>query len=345
MKTIELLQEYTIPWNERKVVNPITGNLVKIKSLPPELQNKYKPAHVRKEDAAKKAPTQDGMTDTEKKEQKLVFDFYVYVPEEYESVEDYIEAKGNAIPATISSTVVVETFPKDGYIIKFKHTPMEAVTHYLDWDNIEDKESFKDAEFKEMPETVDKRFKFMKYNTFTIFTLAPKDYLEDITILNDTPDDDGTVEKESETVKESIDMSLLKKLDLINESPKLDEATRALLAYEDNIPEVFTRITQAVTVMKAVMDNNPIGTMIENGMIDGNNSAKTKAEYELIYTQLTTAASSINETTDRLNALVAGLKANEKIEQESKEPEEKAPIKKPSSMEQLDKKAEEKEDA
>jgi hypothetical protein len=172
--------------------------------MTPEEQQRYKPKHLRSKD---ETSTKSNLDKYDRKN-KLLMDFYVSMPEEYESIEDFLKNVPLVI-GTTDSADVLSMFPVESRILKFKGVPIEAVKRYFTlktYNSNSDESEFKD--FKMNDE--EKKYNFIKFNNYRIFEITPADYIDKITVTDDTPDEDGFVDR-----RKDDDMGVLESLDLI----------------------------------------------------------------------------------------------------------------------------------
>lgn len=186
----EHIVEYIEPWRNRKVKSPFSDRMILVGSLPKDQQEKYRP-----KDAAEKS--EEELAAEYDLRNKYVFDFYISVPREYETVDDYI-AQNHNILATIDPADVMKYFDKNNYVIKLRNVPVEAIQKYFTLNKEND--NYKEATFEDLDkEDMKKAFDFVKFNEYHIFMIAPEKYKEDILVINDTPDErTGLVNKKKE---------------------------------------------------------------------------------------------------------------------------------------------------
>ena len=135
-------------------------------------------------------------------------DFYVSMPEKYDSIEEFL-TDTSIVVGTIDSTDVIERFPIENRILKFKGVPIDCVKRYLTLDS--DNTNSDTAEFKDFKQTdKEKKFNFIKFNDYRIFELEPSKYIDKITVVDDTPDETGYVDR-----RKDDDMGVLEDLDFI----------------------------------------------------------------------------------------------------------------------------------
>jgi len=213
--------DYYERWKEKRVRSPYTGNFVKVGSLPPKDQDRYRPFEFHRDDEEE----EEDVPDKFDIENKFVFDFYISVPMSWETIGKYLEAT-DLIPATIDSGCVVDMFPKDDRILKLKGVPVTAVRKYFD---LKPDGSNKDtAEFQDIPEmeSVELIFDFLRFNEFKIFAIDIDDCVDRITIVNDTPDDDGfvVIRKDDNGVLEAFN-TIFGKTSILSELENVDRDT------------------------------------------------------------------------------------------------------------------------
>ena len=207
--SIYIVEDYPYPWQNKRVFNNKTKRWNKVGSLAPNEQERYKPKWLRGKDST----TKKSDLDEYDKKNKLLMDFYVSIPESYESVDDYVDSAPMII-ATTSSTDVMSMFSKDNRVVKFKGVPIDAVKKFFTLK--EDNSNLEDAEFKDFKQLdAVKKNEFIKYNTYRIFQIAPKEYMDNITVVDDTPDEQGFVDR-----RKDDDMGVLEALSLIIDSSK-----------------------------------------------------------------------------------------------------------------------------
>ena len=214
MSILDYLVEYSkdykppsIAWRERRVWHKTkTGemNFVKIKSLTPDEQMKYKPmdlvkkakkakkldsAKIRKQTGGIPTQTQQPEIEPEKVVEGETFDFYFGVkdPEKYNEIKE-----GELVIATLDSSRAVDFEDDDGLRVVFvANVPIDTVKEYLDeegdWKKIEITDRDEKAEFIKFDET-----DFFKLDLFPF-----KDKLQ-LELQDDLDDDeDEDVKKES----------------------------------------------------------------------------------------------------------------------------------------------------
>jgi len=183
MKFAMFYEQEIDDWRERKVwhITP-TGqrNHVKIKSLSPEEQEKYKPAlldlHVKK----KKKSAENKNPEKKEKEKKAsageildpdLLDFYYIInsPEDIDKIE-----KGKLIKATDLSSKAIEWSGDDKYIVSVSNVPIKAVVLYKN-------DEGEMVHFPENMKTHDK-YEFIKFQENDEFLLNLFPFLEQITI-------------------------------------------------------------------------------------------------------------------------------------------------------------------
>ena len=192
------LVEYREPWKNRKIKSPFSNRMIMIGSLPFDQQEKFRPKELN--------ATDDELSAKYDVRHKYVFDFYISVPREFETVEDYMNQHNNIL-ATIDPADIIKYFDDKNYVIKLKNVPIQAVDKYFTLNKEND--NYDQAEFKEVDKSDPKKaFDFVKFNEYHIFLISPEKYKNDITVINDTPDNkSGFVDKrkkDGEGVLETI---------------------------------------------------------------------------------------------------------------------------------------------
>lgn len=237
------VKEYYERWKERKVRSPYTGNFLKVGSLPPKDQDRYRPFEFRKDKDGEEE--EDDVPDRFDIENKFVFDFYISVPMSWETIGEYFEAT-DLIPATIDSGCVVDMFPKDDRVLKLKGVPVTAVRKYFDLKpdgSNKDDASFQDIPDMESPELI---FDFLRFNEFKIFAIDIDDCVDHITIVNDTPDDDGFVVTRKDDASGVLEVfnTIFGKTSILSELANVDRDTeddRKIEPEEKDTPVVEPR--------------------------------------------------------------------------------------------------------
>lgn len=183
------LIEFNEPWKNRIVKNVRTGRMTKVGSLAPEDQEKYKPKELRSKGS------RDGKKDLDDYDlkNKLVFDMYVSMPDKYDGVDEFLE-ENPRILATTSSSDVIEMFNPNDRVLKFYNVPIGAIKRYCTL--TDDNTDMDDADFKDFKHSdPEKRYDFIKFNEYRLFEIEPKDFMDKIEIVDDTPDETGFVDK------------------------------------------------------------------------------------------------------------------------------------------------------
>lgn len=210
MSILDVIREYREEWKNKKVKSPFSNRMILVGSLPKSMQDKYKPKIVKK--------TEDEITKEYDDVHKLVFDFYISVPKEYETVDEYMEKFPNML-ATLDPADVMKYFDKDNYVIKLKNVPITAVQKYFTLNKEND--NYDEAEFKDIDKTdTQKAFDFIKFNDYHIFVIAPSPYKDEIVVINDTPDErTGLVNKSKdddtgvlETIRKETERLMMERL-------------------------------------------------------------------------------------------------------------------------------------
>lgn len=185
----DYLIEFNEPWKNRVVRNPRSGRMVRVGSLAPEDQEKYKPKELRSKGARDKKRDLD---DYDLKN-KLVYDMYVAMPDKYDSVDDFLEENPRLL-ATTSSSDVIEMFNPDDRVLKMYNVPIGAIKRYCTL--TDDNTNVDDADFKDFKHSdPEKRYDFIRFNNYRLFEIEPKDFMDKIEVVDDTPDEKGFVDK------------------------------------------------------------------------------------------------------------------------------------------------------
>lgn len=268
MSVLKYLMEYSkdymppsIAWRERRVWHKTKSgkmNFVKIKSLAPEEQLKYKPLDLVnrgkkskklntqikiKSDSLKLLPTGTKQTDI----QGEVFNFY-YGVKDISKYKDF--EKDNLVVATLDPSVAVDMEEEGLNIVFAINVPVDAVKEYMDedgnWRKIEIDDKNKKAEFIKFSENDYFKVDFFTYKDVINFELQ-SDESNDSNNENDNDNDNNENENGDENNNES------------NIESNVNESNVFLKKYTKYI------IEKQITFL---MDNNMIKLIKEDERID-----------------------------------------------------------------------------
>jgi hypothetical protein len=216
MSILQYLPEYTkeymppsVAWRERRIWHVTKSgarHFVKIKSLPPEEQIKYKPIElINKDKRAEKlnkrlkssaavkpvasASQQTQQLPPEQPKQEVegeVFDFYFGIknPSKYDKLEE-----GELVEATLDSSKAIDMEDDEGLHIVFaRNVPIDAVKEYLDEEGNWKKIDIDDK---------DKKAEFIKFSDNDFFKLDLYKYKDLVNLELQTDDEEPKIKKET----------------------------------------------------------------------------------------------------------------------------------------------------
>lgn len=302
----QALNEYDYDYLNKKVRNPKTNRIIKVGSLPPEAQEKYRPKKTKLHKTKEEKPKMDDFDI----QNKLVFDFYISIPEEEDNAEDYIERNPSLI-ATLDSADVLKMFKEGSHVIKMKHVPINALKKYLNHERDSDLPMGDETvTFVDMPDKdAFKKFEFVKFNNYHIFQIEPMEYMEQIDLVNDTPDDKGFKlfsKKDKDGVMENLSLDSFDSY-IIEATAKEQIPIR-----HDDILETISSLEEKLFKLKSGMKSND-GDDVQSKVTD-DSAEDTLAEYKLIQRELFGASSTVEDLIFRYNQMVNKLEGEQKIE-------------------------------
>ncbi|MEM4261002.1 MAG: hypothetical protein QXG00_07210 [Candidatus Woesearchaeota archaeon] len=306
MSLIKYLTEYTkkymppsVEWRERRVWHRTPSgkmNFVKIKSLTPEEQLRYKPIDLvkkdkraaqlgekmrgRKRDEFIGIPLQSPIPEEKPKVEGEMFDFYYGVKD----VDKYKEfEKDKLIVATLDSARAVEMEDDEGLHIVFaRNVPLDAIKEYMD----------EDGDWKEIDlDDKDKKAEFVKFNETDLFKIDLYSYKDivDLELQNDEEDDEYNDKENEEPVKEYKEYLITKQLIFLFENKELNLLTEAEIVD----PKILRWAKQIAEKLK----------LIFNGFLEYDESLPSHYKNTAFFTDPITKSTLVVQVNDYVEAL------------------------------------------